>query len=96
MLYVQQKLKITAFEGARVGIIPKAKVSNVQYQCSSLLDAQNIQNYTITLDPSNPQSLNQGDYFTVTVAAPCGPNSLIGGWIYSDKVITKSVALRAE
>ena len=96
MLFVQQKLKTTAFEGARIGIVPKAAAENVVYQCGVLLDAQKVRGYSIKLDPPKPESLSPGDYFTVTVEAPCGPNSLIGGWVYEDKLLSKSVALRAE
>ncbi len=96
MIFVQQKLKTTAFEGARIGIVPNAKTVNVQYQCSVLLDAQKVNNYSITLDPSDPNTLSQGDYFTVTIEAPCGANSLVGGWLYADRTLEKSVSLRAE
>ena len=96
MLYVQQKLKTTAFEGARVGIIPDAKAENVSYQCQLLLDGGGVSGYSVTLDPADPRTLNQGDYLTVTVSAPFAANSLAGGWLYEDKTLSRSVALQAE
>ena len=95
-MHVQQQLKTTAFEAARVGIVPGAKTLNVTYQSELLLDGHGIQSYSISMDPPNPQSLDQGDYFTVTISAPCGPNSLVGGWIYADRILSKSVSLSAE
>ena len=96
MLHLQQRLKTTAFEAARVGIVPGAKSVNVDYQCELLLDRHGVEGYSVSMEPTNPRTLKQGDYFTVTVNAPCGPNSLIGGWVYADKVLSKSVSLSAE
>lgn len=96
MLHLQQRLKTTAFEAARVGIVPGAEPINVQYQCELLMDRHGVLDYSVTMDPADPQSLDQGDYFTVTVNAPCGPNSLVGGWIYANQVLSKSVSLSAE
>ena len=96
MLHVQQTLKICAFEGARVGTVPGANATNVVYQCQTLLDDHNVQSYTIALDPPDPSTLNQGDYFAVVISADFGPNSLIGGWLYDGRTLIRSVALRAE
>ncbi len=96
MLHVQQSLKICAFEGARVGTVPGADASNVAFQCQTLLDDHNVQDFTITMDPPDPTALNQGDYFQVTVSADFNSNSLIGGWLYNGRTLSRSVALRAE
>lgn len=96
MMWVQQSLKISAYEGARVGTVPEAKSENVAFQCSTLLDNQNVKSYTVTMDPADPRSLESGDYFTVTIDADFGANSLIGGWLYADNVLSRSVALRAH
>jgi hypothetical protein len=96
MLHLQQRLKTTAFEAARVGIVPGANSSNVNYQCQLLLDAHRVEAYEVSMEPSNPETLQQGDYFTVTVSAACGPNSLVGGWVYADQSLSKSVSLSAQ
>lgn len=96
MLYLQQKLKVTAFEGARVGIVPDAEVANVMHQCEVLLNASDVQSYSVSLSPSDPTTLNRGDYLTVTVSAPFADNSLAGGWLYTDKTLSRSVSLQAE
>ena len=96
MLYLQQKLKVTAYEGARVAIVPTAKIENVVHQCETLLDATNVQSYSISLSPSDPTTLNDGDYVTVTVSAPFSENSLAGGWLYTNKILSRSVPLHAE
>lgn len=95
MYYVQQSLRITAYEGARVGTTPTAQSTNVTFQCESLLDGYGINDYTITLDPAEPSALSSGDYFRVTVDANFGANS-ITGLFYDDKTLSRSVALRYE
>ncbi|TWU51900.1 TadE family protein [Rubripirellula reticaptiva] len=96
MLYVQQTLKTTAFEGARVGIVPGATVENINFQCETLLDSHSINGYAISANPSDPTQLSQGDWLEITITAPFADNSLVGGWIYSDKTLERSVSLRAE
>jgi Flp pilus assembly protein TadG len=96
MLQLQQNLTVTAFEGARVGIIPGVEASTVQSQCQLLLDDRNISSYTITLDPSDPTIMGPGDEFTVTVAADCAANSIIGSVFYDGKIMTESVVMLAD
>ena len=94
MLYLQQKLKVAAYEGARVGIVPSANSGNVMQQCKLLLDSQNVQSYNVTLTPADPQSVASGDFLQVTVSAPFAPNSLAGGWLYSGRTLSRSVSLQ--
>jgi len=96
MLFVAQSLKVATYEGARVGIVPTSSVGNVVFQCESVLNDRGIKDYTISLSPSNPESLSAGDYFEVTVSAGYDGNSLVNGWMYSGKTITRTSALRAE
>jgi len=95
MFHVQQTLKITAYEGSRVGIVPDAQAANVKYQCQTLLDDHGVKGSTITMTPSDPSSLSKGDYFTVQISANFGQNALVG-ILYTDKILTRSVTLRAE
>ncbi|QDT09243.1 TadE-like protein [Planctomycetes bacterium K23_9] len=95
MFHVQQNLKVAAYEGARVGIVPQAEAENVSYQCESLLDAQGVNGFSIAMEPSDPGTLKAGDYFTVTISADFKDNALVGG-LFADKTLTRSVTLRAE
>ena len=96
MIHLRQSLKITAYECARVGIVPDAEVANVQHQGQSMLADFGVASGSVAMQPSDPKTLTQGDYFEVTVTADFAPNSLVGGWFCSDKQLTESVALRAE
>lgn len=96
MLYVSQSLKIASFEGARVGVVPDAEASNVEFQCSTLLDSRDVRGYTITLSPTDPSALSEGDFFRVTVEADYGQNSLLGGMLFGNRTLSKSTALRSD
>lgn len=96
MLQLQQNVTITAYEGARIGIIPGIEASAVQAQCQMLLDDRNISGYTITMDPADPTTMQDGDLFTVTVEADCGANSVIGSVFFENRTITESVVMKAE
>ena len=96
MLQLQQNLAVTAYEGARVGIIPGVEASTVQAQCELLLDDRNISGYLITMDPADLSTMNVGDPFTVTVSADCSANSIAGSVFYQGKTVTESVVMLAE
>ena len=96
MLQLQQNLAVTAYEGARVGIIPGVEAGTVQAQCKLLLDDRSINGYTVTLNPVDPTTMDPGDQFTVTVEAACAANSLVGSVFYDGKTIKESVIMLAE
>lgn len=96
MLYLQQKLETAAYEGSRVGCVPDATAANVRYQCETLLDAQSVNDYVITLNPSDPASLQQGEFLRVSIEAPCNTNSVIGGWFYMGRLLSGDASLSKE
>jgi Flp pilus assembly protein TadG len=95
MIQLKQDLSITAYEGARIGIIPGASSYAVQTQCEMLLDDRNVRSYEVAIDP-DPSLLDVGDLFTVTVTADCVDNSVVGGVFFQGKTISESVVMRAE
>lgn len=96
MIYLKQSLKIAAYEGARVGIVPGADPTNVLAQSDLILVNRDIADYNVALAPADPGSLQPGDFFRVSVTAPCTTNSLIGGWFYDGRQFTESVEVMAE
>ena len=96
MLQLQQNVAVTAYEGARVGIMPGIDADTVRYQCELLLDDRNVNGYTVSMNPTDPQTMNVGDEFTVTINADCAANSVIGGMFFDGKTISESVVMRAE
>ena len=96
MLQLQQNVASTAYEGARIGIMPGMDASVIQLQCQMLLDDRNISNYTITTNPSDLSTTIEGDPVTVTVTADCVSNSVLGGVFFQGRTISESVVIRAE
>ena len=96
MLQLQQNLAVTAYEGARVGIMPGTDANTVDFQCQLILDDRNINGYTITLNPVDPQAMNVGDEFTVTIDADCTANSIVGAMFFEGRTLSESVVMRAE
>ena len=96
MLHLKQTLKITAFEGVRIGLNPNSTAVTVEDQCEALLDDRNVQSYSVSMVPTNPQAVVSGDYFQVTVTANCADNSLMGGWFYGNAAFTESVSFRVD
>ncbi|MFK8112821.1 MAG: TadE/TadG family type IV pilus assembly protein [Rubripirellula sp.] len=96
MLQLQQNVATTAYEGARIGIMPGAEAAKVQLQCKMLLDDRSITNYTISTSPSDLSTASQGDQITVTVDADCVSNSVLGGVFFQGRTINESVVMRAE
>ncbi len=47
MLQLKQNLAVTAYEGARIGIIPGSSAALVQTQCEMLLNDRNIESFNI-------------------------------------------------
>lgn len=95
MLQLKQNLSVTAYEGARIGILPGAQAAVVQQQCEMILDDRGIEAYTVTMSP-DPSVLVVGDMFMVTVSADCVSNSVVGGAFYQGNSISESVVMRAE
>lgn len=93
MIYLKQTLAVAAFEGARLGLIKGSESINVEAQCQYVLMDHNVSNYSIAMSPSDPATLQSGDYFRVEVSALCAPNSLVGGMFYLGKSFSESVEL---
>ena len=96
MLQVQQNAVTSAYEGARIAIIPGVDASIVSQQCEMLLDDRNISGYSISMTPSDLSTLMVGDSVKVTVNVDCSANSIFGGSHFEGRTITESVVMLAE
>ena len=96
MIYLRQSLKLAAYESARVGILPEITPENIQDQCDVILMGRNIQDYTLTCNPTDPSTLQFGQLLVTTVEAPAGTNALIGSWLYGSQTVSESVTIMAE
>lgn len=96
LIYLRQSLKITAYECARLGIIPGMSKTTLECQCDLLLRKRKIKGYSFTCEPDDPKQLALGDIFTVRIDIPIEQNALIGRWFIRDQVFSESVHLMAE
>lgn len=94
MIRLRQKLKIIAYEGARVGILPEAGIANVNYQCDLLSNDQSLSLVAVTTTPGDPTTLESGDWFEVQITAPFNSNSLTGTWVSSAFSLTETVSIQ--
>ncbi|WDQ15804.1 TadE/TadG family type IV pilus assembly protein [Rhodopirellula sp. P2] len=94
MIRLQQKMKMVAYEGARVGLLPEAMADNVEWQCETLSADQRLNDIVVVLDPVDPRTLDSGDWFTVEVRAPFSSNALMGGWGFGNYDLAESVTLQ--
>lgn len=94
MVRLRQKLKIISYECARVGILPEAKVANVNYQCELLSQDQSIEGVVIEVIPADPQALESGDWFEVRTTAAFNQNSLTGIWAGSVFSVSEAVSIQ--
>lgn len=96
MLFLKQALRISAYEGARVALVPGAELVNVEAGCNEILAARKVKNATITVTPSNFNQQPYGTVVNVKVSADCASNSLFVPWIFTGRSITSELNMMIE
>lgn len=94
MIRLQQKLKLAAYEGARVGVLPEAETANVLWQCQTLCTQHGVAASAVTTTPANLDALDSDDWYTVEVSAPFAANSLMGAWNFQTFQLRESVSIQ--
>jgi len=96
MIYLNQSLKIAAYEGARVSLVPTSNSGNVEAAGNQVLNDRNIQGGTVAVAPSNFDTLPYGTFIAVNVSAPCESNTLFGAIFYAGRDISVTVEMMKE
>jgi Flp pilus assembly protein TadG len=96
LIYLQQSLKVAAYEAARVALVPGSTNTNIEHQADLILNARNVSRWSIAVTPSDRSKLLSGDFVTVTAAAPCEENSLLCNWFYRGRELSSSVVLMLD
>ena len=96
MIFLQQSLKIAAYEGARITIVPATDQLDVETAVSELLAARHVSGATVTVTPSNFQSAPYGSFIRVDVSAPCNSNTSFVLRFYGSKTLTGTVEMMKE
>lgn len=96
MIFLRQGLRISAYEGARVALVPGSDIGNVQAACQQVLDDRRISSASISVDPSDFDQQPYGSIVSVTVTAPCSANSLFAPFLFSGRSLTGQLQMMIE
>lgn len=96
MIFLQQSLKICAYEGARIALVPNSDESNVTAGCMEILNSRGVTNVGIAVSPNDFQSSPYGTPIRVQVSADCSSNSLFSPWFYVGRTATAEVTMMKE
>jgi len=96
MIFLQQSLKIAAYEGARITIVPATDQADVELAVSGLLAARRVNGATVSITPNNFQSAPYGSFIRVNVSAPCNSNTSFALRFYGSKTLTGTVEMMKE
>lgn len=96
VIFLQQSLEVAAYEGARVSIVPRSNAGNVEAAASLQLEGRGIQDFSVTVVPSNFSKQPYGTFVRVQVSAPCNTNSLLFSTIYRSRTLTAEVEMMLE
>lgn len=96
MIFLQQSLSIAAYEGARVSTLPNITGDDVADQCQQILADRGVTGVNISINPHDLQSAAKSSWIEVTASAPFAENSLVGGYLFSDRTLTGTVGMMKE
>jgi len=96
MVYLQQSLKIAAYEGVRVALVPGSQTSNVQRAVNQTLSERRINGASVSITPTDYAEASPGQYVRVTATAPAQGNSLVGAWFFGGRMLSGSVEMMKE
>ena len=96
MIYLKQSLKICAFEGTRIALLPGTSSKDVQFACQQMLDTRRIRNATVSVDPPDFQKQPYGTPIRVSVSADLSNNLLGPLMVLSDRRVTETVTMMKE
>lgn len=73
-IFMRQSLKLMAFEGARITIVPEASFEDVEQQVEEIATVRNVKIKSVEVKPANFQDEPPGNFIEVVVtAAPDQP-----------------------
>lgn len=96
MVFVKQSLTVAAYEGVRTALVKGATAADVQTTCDQILLDRNINGGTVTVTPTNFQTLPPGEYVDVTVSAPCDLNTIVPNGFYRGKNLSATASMMIE
>lgn len=96
MIFLTQSLRVCAYEGARVALVPGAQAGNVEGSCQAFLTSRGIKSTTLSIVPRDFHRRPYGTTVTVSVTADCAANSLLPPWFYAGRTVNGTVRMMVE
>jgi hypothetical protein len=96
MIFLQQSLTISAYEGARRSIGQDGSNASVIAASEQILLDRSIVGYQIHLSHADISRVDPGTYITITVSASCDDNSCMNGWFYANQQLQSQVVMMKE
>ena len=85
LVYLQQSLKIAAYEGARIAIVPDANEYDITTQVGEIAAVRQLVDPVVDIKPANFADLEMGEFITVSVSVDTSSKC------YFSNLVTKSV-----
>jgi len=95
-IFLKQSLTVAAYEGARTALAERQVADSVQNTCIQILNDRKIKDATVTTTPANLTALKPGDFFDVTISAPCNSNSLVPTTFYRGRTLSATASMMVE
>ncbi|MFK7738553.1 MAG: TadE/TadG family type IV pilus assembly protein [Pirellulaceae bacterium] len=96
MIFVQQGVKIAAYEATRVALVNGTTSGEVQATADQILNDRGITNASLTVTPSDFQGSSYGTPITVSVDVSCDANSIVAPFFFSGRTMSASVCMMKE
>jgi Flp pilus assembly protein TadG len=96
MIFLKQSLTAASYEGVRTALVKDSTTKEVEAACDQILNDRKIDGASVTINPANYAALKPGDTVSVTVEAPCAPNSVIPVMFYRGRTLESSASMMVE
>lgn len=94
MIFLDQSLKVTAYEGIRAAVKSGAAVGAGRTRANQIIAERNLQQAQVRFTPNNPENASRGTPITIRVTAPCRPNSVTSLSFFSGSLETTAVMIK--
>lgn len=95
LIFLNQSLKISAYEGARIAIVPDANEYDINYQVTETAKQRKLDGVSVNIEPANFQDLPMGEFITVEVTIDTSNRTFFSNLI-ADPQRSASVSMMKE
>jgi Flp pilus assembly protein TadG len=96
LIFLKQNLTQSAYEGAKLAILPGTTNADVERATQQVLVGRTLDNARVETNPVNIASARRGDLIIVRVVAPSDSNSLFPFGIFSTRNVAGTAVMARE